>query len=68
MKTLALIAGFLMLAAAAAGFFGVLALSTIQCAILAVAGVIAVAVGFRRGAAKLPPRGPGHDMRDLNGI
>jgi len=66
MKTLALLAGLVFIALGIAGFAGIIAMAPMHAAVLAVSGVLFAVFGLSgRRRAIVPPRGPGHDMRDF---
>jgi hypothetical protein len=67
MKRLALVLGVLFLLLGIAGFAGLYAANPVHSAIYAGAGLLGVLVGLTHRKQIVPPRGPGHDMRDLGG-
>jgi hypothetical protein len=68
MKLFALIAGGLFLLIGIAGFAGLLAMVAMYGAVIAAVGAILIMYGATRHHELVPPRGPGHDMRDLGGV
>jgi arginine exporter protein ArgO len=64
MKTMALLAGLVLIALGIAGFAGLIAMPPTQAAVLAVSGVLFAIFGMSRRRALAPPRTPGNDMRD----
>jgi hypothetical protein len=78
MKMLALVAGIFFLLLGIAGFvpalatngllFGVFPVHTTHSIIYLIAGFVGVMIGLSRRKELVPPRTPGHDMRDLTGI
>ena len=64
MKKLALLAGLVFIAIGIAGFAGVIAMTQVHAAVLAVSGVAFIIFGVSRRRAIAPPRGP-DDMRDF---
>jgi arginine exporter protein ArgO len=63
MKTVAIIAGLLLLGLGVAGFAGMIAMAQMHAAVLAVSGVAFLFYGFSRRRAIVPVGTSGHDLR-----
>jgi arginine exporter protein ArgO len=63
MKTVAIIAGLLLLGLGAAGFAGLIAMAQMHAAVLAVSGVVFLFYGLSRRRSIVPASPSGHDLR-----
>ena len=63
MKIAAVIAGLVFIGLGVAGFAGMIAMSQMYAAVLAVSGVVFALYGLSNRRAMIPPSPSGHDLR-----